>query len=146
LESLNNERVSLDNKITILGFLARGYKTQGNLLILTKNLSTLPWFEDLQFVMLPLGTEDDIRVLWMMPDLLMCRNGILFYHSEQINEYYGQLKLVGKLDKNSGTSDVYIVDKKRNLRVEKKGYKEGYDTFHPAELSNEMLDDFKIIL
>jgi hypothetical protein len=35
-----------------------------------------------------------------------------FTTPEQINEYYGQLKLVGKLDKNSGTSDVYIVDKK----------------------------------
>jgi predicted component of viral defense system (DUF524 family) len=57
-----------------------------------------------------------------------------FTTPEQINEYYGQLKLVGKLDKNSGTSDVYIVDKKRNLRVERKeGYKEGYDTFHPAD-------------
>jgi hypothetical protein len=43
-----------------------------------------------------------------------------FTTPEQINEYYGQLKLVGKLDKNSGTSDVYIVDKKRNLRVERK--------------------------
>ena len=31
-------------------------------------------------------------------------------------------------------------------RKEKKEYKEGYDTFHPAELSNEMLDDFKVIL
>jgi hypothetical protein len=58
------------------------------------------------------------------------------------------MNLVGKLDKYSGTSDVYIVDKARNLRgrKEKKGYKEGYDTFHPAELSNEMLDDFKVIL
>jgi hypothetical protein len=120
LESLNNERVSLDNKITIWVFLARGYKTQGNLFNLNEKFINIPWFEDLQFVMLPLGTEDDIRVLCMMPDLLMCRNGILFYYSEQINEYYGQLKLVGKLDKNSGTSDVYIVDKKRNLRVERR--------------------------
>jgi hypothetical protein len=72
----------------------------------------------------------------------------VFTTPEQINEYYSELKLVGKLDNNAGTSDVYIVDKKRNLRgrKEKKGYKEGYDTFHPAELSNEMLDDFKVIL
>ena len=41
-----------------------------------------------------------------------------------------------------------IVDKERNLRgrKEKKDYKEGYNTFHVSELSNEMLDDFKIIL
>jgi hypothetical protein len=57
------------------------------------------------------------------------------------------LKLVGKLDSNSGTPDVYILDKERNLRGRKKvNYKEGYSTFSPAELSNEMLDDFKVIL
>jgi hypothetical protein len=58
------------------------------------------------------------------------------------------LKLVGKLDSNSGTPDVYILDKERNLRGRKKvkDYKEGYSTFSPAELSNEMLDDFKVIL
>ena len=35
------------------------------------------------------------------------------------------------------------------LVEDKKGkpeYKEGYNTFHPADLSNEMLDDFKVIL
>jgi hypothetical protein len=42
---------------------------------------------------------------------------------------------------------VYILDKERNLRGKKvKDYKEGYSTFSPAELSNEMLDDFKVIL
>jgi hypothetical protein len=29
------------------------------------------------------------------------------------------LKLVGKLDSNSGTPDVYILDKERNLRGER---------------------------
>jgi hypothetical protein len=49
---------------------------------------------------------------------------------------------------NKSYSNVYILDKERNLRgrKEKKGYKEGYNTFKPAELSNEMLDDFKVIL
>jgi hypothetical protein len=58
------------------------------------------------------------------------------------------LKLVGKLDSNSGTPDVYILDKERKPQREKKvkDYKEGYSTFSPAELSNEMLDDFKVIL
>jgi hypothetical protein len=58
------------------------------------------------------------------------------------------LKLVGKLDADLGTPNVYIVDKERNLRgrKEKKGYKEGYNTFHPSDLSNEMLDDFRVIL
>ncbi|MNL58981.1 hypothetical protein D3C87_1826680 [compost metagenome] len=72
----------------------------------------------------------------------------VFASHDEINEYYNQLKLVGKLDANLGTHNVYIVDKERNLRGRKdnKDYKEGYNTFHPAELSNEMLDDFKVIL
>jgi hypothetical protein len=72
----------------------------------------------------------------------------LFAAPLEINSYYDQLKLVGKLDRNSGTPDVYILDKERNLRGRKKvkDYKEGYNTFSPAELSNEMLDDYKVIL
>jgi hypothetical protein len=67
----------------------------------------------------------------------------LFATPQEINSYYAQLKLVGKLD-NSGTPDVYILDK-RNLRGRKKKIIRR-DTVRPAELSNEMLDDFKVIL
>jgi hypothetical protein len=98
----------------------------------------------------PVGTEDDIRKIMDALDEFtdVSQWHFVFTTPEEINAYYSQLKLVGKLDKDSGTSDVYIVDKDRSLRgrKEKKGYKEGYDTFHPAELSNEMLDDFKVIL
>ena len=53
-----------------------------------------------------------------------------------------------KLLSDFGTPNVYILDKERNLRGRKnqEDYKEGYSTFHPSELNNEMLDDFKIIL
>jgi hypothetical protein len=44
----------------------------------------------------------------------------LFATPQEINSYYAQLKLVGKLDSNSGTPDVYILDKERNLRGRKK--------------------------
>jgi hypothetical protein len=56
-----------------------------------------------------------------------------FTTPEQINEYYGQLKLVGKLDKNSGTL-MCILLTRRKPKGRKKRVKEGYDTFHPAEL------------
>ena len=77
-----------------------------------------------------------------------------FASPDEIQAFYNQLHLNGKLDDKLGTSNVFIVDKERNLRGRKGGnknekddeYKEGYDTFHPSELSNEMLDDFKIIL
>jgi hypothetical protein len=61
--------------------------------------------------------------------------------------YYSQLKLVEKLDDNLGTPKVYIVDKKRNLRGRKLvKTPRRIQHFSPAELSNEMLDDFKVIL
>jgi hypothetical protein len=152
-ESLNNEKVSLDNKITILGFAgSEVIKHRGNLFNLNEKIyQRYHTFKDLQFVMVcPLGTENDIRSIMDALDEFtdVSQWHFVFTTPEQINEYYSELKLVGKLDNNAGTSDVYIVDKKRNLRgrKEKKGYKEGYDTFHPAELSNEMLDDFKVIL
>jgi hypothetical protein len=63
------------------------------------------------------------------------------------------LDLIGTLDQNVGTHNVFIVDKARNLRgrkgMNKKGedeYKEGYNTISAADLHNEMGDDIKIIL
>ncbi|EIA09422.1 hypothetical protein [Flavobacterium frigoris] len=152
-ESLNGEKVSLDNKITILGFAGEDVlKHRGNLFNLNEKIyQRYHTFKDLQFVMIcPLGTEGDIRKIMDALDEFtdVSQWHFVFTTPDQINAYYDQLKLVGELNKDSGTSDVYIVDKDRSLRgrKEKKGYKEGYDTFHPADLSNEMLDDFKVIL
>jgi hypothetical protein len=36
------------------------------------------------------------------------------FATQEINSYYAQLKLVGKLDSNSGTPDVYILDKEKS--------------------------------
>ena len=152
-KSLNGEKVSLDNKITILGFSgAEILKNRGNYFNLNEKIyQRYHDFKDLQFVVVaPLGTENDVKAL---VDALGAFTDVSQWHfvfaaPEQIKTYFGQLKLKGNLNPDLGTPDVYIVDKERNLRgrKEKKGYKEGYSTFHPAELSNEMLDDFKVIL
>jgi hypothetical protein len=152
-KSLKNEKVSLNNKITILGF--SGYnilKNRGNLFNLNQKIyQQYHSFNDLQFVVIcPLGTEADARKivnsLTAFTDVSQWH--FVFASSEEIKAYYAQLNLVGQLDTDLGTPNVYILDKERNLRgrKEKKGYKEGYNTFHPSDLSNEMLDDFKIIL
>jgi hypothetical protein len=47
-------------------------------------------------------------------------NGILFATPQEINSYYAQLKLVGKLDSNSGTPDVYILDKRETSEGERR--------------------------
>lgn len=152
-KSLNGEKVSLNNKITILGF--SGFdilKNRGNFFNLNEKIyQRYHDFKDLQFVVIcPEGTESDAKkvvdALGAFTDVSQWH--FVFTSPQEINSYYNQLKLVGKLDANSGTSNVYIIDKERNLRGRKKKdeYKEGYDTFHPADLSNEMLDDFKVIL
>ena len=152
-KSLKSEKVSLDNKITILGFSGTNIlKNQGNFFNLNAKIyKRYHEFKDLQFVVIcPLGTEDDVKTVI---DALKVSTDVRQWHfvftsPQEIKAFYNQLKLVGNLDSDYGTPNVYIVDKERNLRgrKEKKGYKEGYNTFHPAELSNEMLDDFKIIL
>ena len=61
--------------------------------------------------------------------------------------------VVDKLDANLATPNVFIVDKKRNLRGRKgddqKGkpeYKEGYNTVLASDLYNKMMDDMKVII
>lgn len=152
-KSLKGERVSLDNKITILGFSGTEIlKNRGNYFNLNEKIyQRYHEFKDLQFVVIsPLGSEKDVKTV---VDALGAFTDVSQWHfvfaaPEDIKSYFNQLKLKGNLNSDFGTPNVYIVDKERNLRGRKavKEYKEGYDTFHPAELSNEMLDDFKVIL
>jgi hypothetical protein len=152
-KSLDGQKISLNGKVTVLGFSGTELlKNRGNLFNLNQKVyQRYHTFKDLQFVVIcPAGTEDDAK---KVVDALAAFTDVSQWHfifasHDEINQYYNQLKLVGKLDANLGTPNVYIVDKERNLRGRKdnKDYKEGYNTFHPAELSNEMLDDFKVIL
>lgn len=152
-KSLDEQKISLNGKVTVLGFSGTEIlKNRGNLFNLNQKVyQRYHTFKDLQFVVIcPTGTEEDAK---KVVDALAAFTDVSQWHfvfasHDEINEYYNQLKLVGKLDANLGTPNVYIVDKERNLRGRKdnKDYKEGYNTFHPAELSNEMLDDFKVIL
>jgi len=152
-QSLSGKKVSLNSKVTILGFGGTDLlKNRGNLYNLNQKVyQRYHGFKDLQFVYLcPLGTEKDaeriVKALGTYTEVNQWQ--FVFATPEAIATYHKQLHLVDKLDGNYGTSSIYIIDKERNLRGRKdnKNYKEGYDTFHPAELSNEMLDDFKVIL
>lgn len=152
-KSLKGDNVTLDNKITVLGFSgSEVLKNRGNLFNLNAKIyQRYHKFDDLQFVMVcPEGTEGDVKKIIDALDEStdVSQWNFLFTSPEEIQSYYAKLNLKGKLDSYSGTSNVYIIDKERNLRGRKEQdeYKEGYDTFHPSELSNEMLDDFKIIL
>ena len=157
-KSLDGKKISLNKKITVLGFAGSDIlKNRGNYFNLNEKIyKRYHGFEDLQFVIVcPLGTEIEAKkvVDALTPFTDVSGWNFIFASPQEINTFYKQLHLKGKLDQDLGTSNVYIVDKERNLRGRKGGnkdkkeaYKEGYDTFHPSELSNEMLDDFKIIL
>lgn len=152
-KSLDNQKLSLNGKITVLGFSgSKLLENRGNFFNLNQKIyQRYHTFKDLQFVVIcPLGTEEQAQ---SVVDALKAFTDVSQWHfvfapTAEITAYYNQLKLIEKLDANLGTPNVYILDKERNLRgrKEKKGYKEGYNTFKPAELSNEMLDDFKVIL
>ncbi|MGL5111475.1 MAG: hypothetical protein ACRC6O_02425 [Flavobacterium sp.] len=152
-KSLRGDAIRLDGKITVLGFTgSQLLANRGNLFNLNQKIyQRYHTFKDLQFVMLcPIGTEKEaeavIEALKAFTDVSQWH--FVFAKPKEISAFYAQLKLKDSLDKNLGTSKVFILDKERNLRgrKEKEEYVEGYDTFHPAELSNAMLDDFKILL
>lgn len=157
--SLNKDTISLKEKITILGF--PGYnvlKEKGNAFnLLQKIYNKNRDFNDFQLVyVLPTGTENDAIQLLKELDPLsdLYRWNFIFASPQEIQSFYNSLGLVGNLDQNLFTPNVYIIDKDLNLRGRKgynkkdkdNQYKEGYNTISAAELHNEMSDDVKVIL
>lgn len=151
--SLNGEEITLNNKITILGFTGTDVQhNKGNYFNLNQKIyNKNREFKDFQFVMIaPEGTQSDVNeILKGLKDLTDTSKWLfVFAPTSEIETYYNNLHLKGKLDANFGTSNVYIIDKKRNLRgrKDKEKYKEGYNTASPSDLYNEMTDDVKVIL
>ncbi len=153
--------LTLNDKITILGFTgAEIEKNQGNYFNLNQKIyNKNKDFKDFQFVMIaPEGTQDQVKSLLeklkpIADNKDISKWNFVFVPESEIHNYFAKLKLVGGLDQTAGTSNVYIVDKKRNLRGRKgenlegkNEYKEGYNTISAADLHNEMSDDVKIIL
>jgi len=158
-KTLDNKPVALTNKITILGFIGSDVmKHKGNFFNLYEIIYTkYKDFKDFQVVMvLPDGTQSEVEKLLKLDiKKLGSHNGwnFVFATPDEINTFYNKLHLVGKLDSTLATPNVFIIDKKRNLRGRKgqdqKGtteYKEGYSTVLEADLYNKMMDDMKIII
>jgi len=157
-KTLEGKPVTLTGKISILGFIGEDVlKHKGNFFNLYEKIyARNKDFKDFQMVMiLPDGTQEQVGELQQDLMKLGTQAGwnFVFGSPEQITTFYNKLNLVGKLDAKLGTPNVYIIDKKRNLRGrkghDKKGkpeYKEGYNTIFVSELYNQMTDDVKIIL
>lgn len=156
--SLNGEKVTLNNKISILGLTGSAIlANKGNYFTLNQKIyNRNHTFKDFQFVFIaPDGTQDQVKQLLKELSGLNDLSGyhFVFAKPEAIQAYFDNLKLIGTLDDKLGTPNVFIIDKKRNLRGRKgksvqgkPEYKEGYNTTSASELHNEMTDDVKIIL
>ena len=157
-KSIDGKPVTLKNKITILGFMGSNIeKNKAGFFNLTEKIyNKNREFKDFQVVMIaPDGTQDEVKNLMKKISTLTNLSGwhFVFANPNKIDNFYGKMNLVFKLDQNQYTENVFIIDKKLNLRGRKgksiKGdeeYKEGYNTFKVSELYNEMNDDVKIIL
>lgn len=158
-KTLDNKSVSLNGKITILGFIGNDVnKHKGNFFNLYEIIyAKYKDFKDFQIVIiLPDGAQDEVRQLLKVDIKTLGPSSgwkFVFASPEKINAFYNTLQLVGKLDSTLTTPNVFIIDKKRNLRgrkgQDKKGtpeYKEGYNTIFASELYNKMMDDMKIII
>lgn len=158
-KTLDNKPVALTNKITVLGFIGADVaKHKGNVFNLYEIIyAKYKDFKDFQVIMiLPDGTQSQVQDLLRLDVTKLGTHkgwNFVFASPDEIAAFYSQLHLVGKLDDTMATPNVFIIDKKRNLRGRKgedqKGtpeYKEGYNTIFAADLYNKMMDDMKVII
>lgn len=157
--SLNGEKISLNNNITVLGFPGSDIEeVKANLFNLNQKIyNKYGGFKDFQMVMiLPDGNQEKIKAI--MLEFKRLSNDLknwhfLFGKPADIETYFNSFHFKNSLNDKSGTSFVYIIDKDRNVRGRtgqkikgKVEYRECYNTISAAELHNEMSDDVKILL
>lgn len=157
-ESSLGTRPKLKGKITVIGFPgAELFKDRGNAFNLNQKIyNRYKDFDDFQVVLVvPKGTENEAELVRqeLSPISDLFNWNYLFVDTDEIASLYNSLGLVGKLDAQFATPNVYIIDKDLNVRgrkgLNKNGvdeYKEGYNTISAADLHNEMMDDIKVVL
>jgi len=154
ITTLDNS-VSLQDKITILGFLGRNAALKkGNAFNLNQKIYKRFYeFNDFQMVMvMPIGTDSVVHEIKNELNNLTDASNWKFIYAEDtdIKRFYSSLKTDVPLDADMGTPYVFIIDKDKNLRGRKEdedeGTKYGFNTTSVAELNNKMEDDVKIIL
>lgn len=146
---------TFQDKITILGFLGSDIDyVKGNIFNLNQKIyKRFHEFNDFQMVMvIPNGAED--KVASLKEELGQLTNtkkwNFVFASVVEIKELFNGLKTNLSLDKNLGNSNVFIIDKDKNLRGrdndEDEEIKYGFNTISVADLNNKMEDDVKVIL
>lgn len=154
-ESLQGDKVSLDDKISIVAFFGKDLdQIKGHTFNLDqKILEKYYEFRDFQFVIvLPESARDEaIRFSEEFEAIGNPQNWkFVFSSEEKVKEVFESMNSDFQLDENLHSPYVFIVDKDRNLRGrdedEDYGMMYGYDASSVADLSNKMNDDVKVIL
>lgn len=157
-KTFDNKPVTLNDKITIVGFLGNDVlgRRENIFNIDQKVNAKYKDFNDFQVVMLvPEGKEQDVKeVIEKLQSMANVNTWkFLFAKPEDIKKFYVSLNVVEPLAEDAGSGNLFIIDKKMALRgrkgKDKKGveeYKDAYNCYSPSELSNEMTDDIKIVL
>ena len=147
--------VSLQDKISILGFLGSNLgERKGNAFNLNQKIyKRFHEFKDFQMVMVvPEGSQAKVNDLKSNLGKLspISKWRFVFASETEIKSLFSSLETNISLDGTLGCSEVFIIDKNRNLRGrdddEDEGVKYGFNTASVAELNNKMEDDVKIIL
>ena len=143
------------DKITILGFLGdQPELKKGNVFNLNQKIYK-PFYEfhDFQVIMLATqGTEANVQnIREELSGFTDTRNWhFIFATEDQTRSLFSSLATNLDLDKDLGSSYVFIIDKDSQLRGrnedEDEGLKYGFNATSVADLNNKMEDDVKIIL
>jgi hypothetical protein len=153
ISKISNE--SLKDKITILGFFGKNiedrYGDAGNLN--QEIFKRFNEFKDFQFVMIQpketkILSDNLIKEMNRLTKTDFKNWKFVTMSDEDLVSVFNSLKTDLKLDANLGTSHVFIIDRKGNLRGrdDKEGIKFGYDSRFVADINNNMVDDVKVIL
>jgi len=151
----NEDEVSFDDKITILGFLGTDINNKkANAFNLNQKIYKRFYeFSDFQFVMIvPEGTEAQVKELKKELSAIAAveKWQFVYRNEDEITTIFNSLKTDLSLNAKLATPYVFIIDKDRSLRGrnddEDEGTKYGFDATSVADLNNKMIDDVKIIL
>lgn len=149
----NSDTLQLKNKITIVGFIGDNIAlSKGNLFNLNQKIyNYFHEFSDFQIVMIvSKGYEEGVnKALKELDQLTDTHKWNFIYGTEaEIKSFFKSLNSPFRLDAKLSTPQVFIIDKKGQLRGrdddEEMLY--SYDASSPAEINGKMKDDVKVIL
>lgn len=153
-ETNTDSLISFEDKISVVAFFGSDLeKIKGNTFNLDQKILEKYYdFDDFQFVIiLPKSarTETQAYVEDFKKISESSKWKIAYSSRENIRDVFQSFETPHKLDDDSYSPYVFIVDKEAKLRGrddEKEGKLYGYDSRDVAELSNKMNDDVKVIL